>query len=67
MTKAHHSNTPDDRFGADSLLKAVVRIFKPETSQVYTDFSIKLLQDVHARTHPASQAATSPVEIPCTD
>lgn len=26
-----------------------------ETTQVYTEVSIKLLQDVHARTHPASQ------------
>jgi len=32
---------------------------KLETTQVYTEVSIKLLQDVHARTHPASQAATS--------
>jgi hypothetical protein len=36
-------------------------------SQVHNEVSIKLLQDVHARTHPASQAATSPVEIPSTD
>lgn len=42
--------------GADvRIIQQLLGHAKLETTQIYTEVSIKLLQDVHARTHPASQ------------
>lgn len=42
--------------GADvRVIQQLLGHSKLETTQVYTEVSIKLLQEVHARTHPASQ------------
>jgi hypothetical protein len=45
------------RAGHIRIIQQLLWHAKLETTQVYTEVSIKLLQDVHARTHPASQAA----------
>jgi integrase/recombinase XerD len=42
--------------GADvRIIQQLLGHAKLETTQIYTEVSIKLLQDVHARTHPAAQ------------
>jgi hypothetical protein len=50
--------------GADvRIIQQLLGNSKLGTTQVYTEVSIKLLQETHARTHPASNA----VEKPATD
>ena len=40
--------------GADTrIIQQLLGHSKLETTQIYTEVSIKLLQDVHERTHPA--------------
>ena len=42
--------------GADTpIIQQLLGHAKLETTQIYTEVSIKLLQDVHARTHPAEK------------
>jgi integrase/recombinase XerD len=46
--------------GADvRIIQQLLGHSKLETTQVYTEVSIKLLQETHARTHPASQSAAA--------
>ena len=47
--------------GADvRVIQQLLGHSKLETTQIYTEVSIRLLQDVHARTHPASQPGAVP-------